>query len=108
MNKQIALLAIGLLAGCSDVAKDTEAALREQMYDSDAAEFRNVRVVSKEAGDVVCGEVNGKNRFGGFVGFRPFVSIRGDDGEVIPFVIDEDAPYMAQRLHEEVCEGDAG
>ncbi len=98
------ILAIGLLTGCSDIASDTETALREQMFDADSAEFRNVRVVSREAGDVVCGELNGKNRFGGYVGFRPFVSIQDDDGEVIPFVVDEDAPRAVRRLHDEVCE----
>ncbi|MBX3429710.1 MAG: hypothetical protein KF779_09020 [Hyphomonadaceae bacterium] len=39
-------------------------------FDPAAAQFRNVRMI--ENGNV-CGEVNGKNRFGGYVGFRPFV-----------------------------------
>jgi hypothetical protein len=49
-----------------------ELAMRQFLYDPDAAQFRNI----KQPGDsplTWCGEVNGKNRFGGRVGFQRFV-----------------------------------
>jgi len=45
-----------------EVAKD--------FLDPDSARFRGV--VPTEKGGVLCGFVNAKNRFGGYVGFRPF------------------------------------
>ncbi len=53
----------------------TEGAARElvapTLYDPSSAQFRNLRV----SGDFLCGEVNGKNRFGAYVGFRPFAGV---------------------------------
>ncbi|WP_347269986.1 hypothetical protein [Rhizorhabdus histidinilytica] len=49
------------------------AATADLLRDPASAQFRKLRVV---AGDddqkVVCGEVNGKNGYGGYVGFRSF------------------------------------
>jgi hypothetical protein len=42
----------------------------EEFFDPGSAEFRNVR----EAVIGYCGEVNGKNRFGGYVGFKAFTT----------------------------------
>ena len=54
-------------------------------FDPDAAQFRNVRAVdvTLENGSSerrVCGEVNGKNRLGGYVGYSMFggVIVSGD------------------------------
>ena len=41
------------------------------LFDASSAQFRNLRA----KGDFLCGEVNGKNRFGADVGFRPFASV---------------------------------
>lgn len=41
------------------------------LFDASSAQFRNLRA----KGDFLCGEVNGKNRFGAYVGFRPFASV---------------------------------
>lgn len=46
---------------------------RNQLKDPLSAQFRKVRVVPYGNGKVVCGEVNGKNSYGGYVGFKPFV-----------------------------------
>ena len=40
-----------------------------QLLDPESARFRDLKIKGKDA---VCGEVNGKNRFGGYVGFQPF------------------------------------
>lgn len=60
----------------------TEAALidaslettRNQLKDPGSAQFRNVRVAQFGPGKVVCGEINGKNSYGGYVGFRSFAA----------------------------------
>jgi hypothetical protein len=42
-------------------------------FDPDSAAFRSLQVTSRSgAGRNLCGEVNGKNRMGGFVGYRRF------------------------------------
>lgn len=48
--------------------------VRETLTDPDSAQFRNLQVYGDGLpGDtVVCGEVNAKNRLGGYVGFRHF------------------------------------
>lgn len=45
------------------------------LKDPDSAKFRNVKV----KWDTVCGEVNAKNSFGGYVGYRRFYAIDGKD-----------------------------
>lgn len=50
------------------------AAVSESLVDPESAKFRNVRTV----GDAVCGEVNARNRMGGYGGFSPFVYRNGE------------------------------
>lgn len=68
--------------------EEVKKTVANSLRDPESAQFRNVRVVElkKRAvfidgkasqsteGFVVCGEVNGKNGYGGYVGFRPFVA----------------------------------
>lgn len=54
-----------------ETAKKT---LADSLRDPGAAQFRNVRTVSYNAGKVICGEVNGKNAYGAYVGFKPFAA----------------------------------
>ncbi|MBH1655824.1 hypothetical protein U4I41_12770 [Stenotrophomonas maltophilia] len=52
-----------------------ERAVRGELKDPDAAHFRDVRAnYTEEFGMVACGRVNAKNDFGGYTGFRRFVS----------------------------------
>lgn len=52
-----------------------ERAVRSELKDPDAAQFRDVRAnYTEEFGVVACGRVNAKNEFGGYTGFRRFVS----------------------------------
>lgn len=46
----------------------------DSLRDPSSAQFRNVRVVPFGQGSVICGEVNGKNAYGGYVGFVPFAA----------------------------------
>jgi len=54
-------------------------AVREQLVDPDSAEFRNMVSVSD---GLVCGEVNSKNRMGGYAGYEKLIYERRDDGSI--------------------------
>lgn len=53
--------------------------VRNELNDPEAAQFRNLRLFSNwtPRESVLCGEVNAKNRMGGYVGFRHFESGAG-------------------------------
>ena len=52
-----------------------ERAVRRELKDPDSAQFKDVRAnYTEEFGVVACGRVNAKNEFGGYTGFRRFVS----------------------------------
>jgi hypothetical protein len=42
------------------------------LKDPAAAQFRNVQLKGLAQGKAMCGEINAKNSYGGYVGFRPF------------------------------------
>jgi hypothetical protein len=48
--------------------EQVKAAVLDQLKDPQSAQFSNVRIV----GGLVCGEINAKNSFGGYVGRRHF------------------------------------
>lgn len=60
---------------------EAETAMSQTLKDPSSAQFRNVRVLrgvpnlKGEPIDVVCGEVNGKNSYGGYIGFSPWIYI---------------------------------
>lgn len=56
-----------------------QAAVANLLKDPGSAQFRNVRVKDYLDGKIICGEVNGKNSYGGYVGFSPFAAST-DDG----------------------------
>lgn len=79
MRKIIAISLFGAaLIGCTDAdignARD---AVRRKLYDAESAQFRNERVYRVDGRTTVCGEVNAKNRMGGFAGFQPFTVAAG-------------------------------
>ncbi|SFB74040.1 hypothetical protein SAMN05216344_102162 [Polaromonas sp. OV174] len=49
------------------------------LNDPQSAQFQGERLFSDwtPGGSAMCGEVNAKNRMGGYVGFRPFVALPG-------------------------------
>lgn len=73
------VVAMIVLSGCgkSDIDRAREA-VAEQLKDPTSAQFRNERVVGSDK--TVCGEVNGKNSVGGYVGFVSYAALRKDDG----------------------------
>ena len=73
---------IAALTGCGQSLEDAAiSVVREKMLDPDAAQFRGVE---KRGEWTVCGEVNGKNRFGAYVGFKKFhASKLGQDWSIL-------------------------
>lgn len=68
-----------LLSGCDLLEKwDAEKAVTGKLRDPSSAQFRNARIVDDQ---VICGEVNAKNAFGGYVGFEPYAVTRGERGD---------------------------
>ena len=62
--------------------------VRQQMNDPDAAQFRNERAAKRGEG-VWCGEVNGRNRMGGMVGFRRYVALMEINDKLMALPEDE-------------------
>lgn len=72
----------------ANITPPVESSVRQEMRDPGSAQFRNLRVLAGEREDqrLVCGEVNAKNGYGGYVGFKPFLVVvqRGaNTGEVL-------------------------
>ena len=88
MNKAIAIIIISLLAstnlhaqvGRAAFSQEAQAHARSLMKDPASTQFRNVivRRDAEQSLNVVCGEVNSKNSFGGYNGFQPFLYMRQD------------------------------
>ena len=67
----------------------------ERLIDPASAQFRSVAVYVGRAGEHygLCGEVNARNRLGGYTGFVPFVApakstrawLRPDEGDTMPW-----------------------
>lgn len=78
---------VALLCGCGESAAQKEARIqvnmkvtaegyvRAKLKDPDSAQFQNQFISSKDA---ACGEVNAKNSFGGYTGFKRYVSAGRD------------------------------
>lgn len=68
-------IAIVALFGCSSkfdggVAPKIHAPLLSSLKDPESAQFRNERLTASGA---LCGEVNSKNSFGGYLGFKHYI-----------------------------------
>lgn len=68
------LLLSGCQGGGATAIHKAEKVIAADLTDPGSAQFRNVRVAQT---GLVCGEVNAKNQFGGYVGFRQFAYADG-------------------------------
>lgn len=74
MLMRVVLVAVGMMLATAAVADDAalikqaEDAVTHNLLDPESARFRDVGV----NGDAVCGQVNAKNAYGGYIGFRNF------------------------------------
>jgi hypothetical protein len=67
----ILLACCALLAGCDPRTNEAHKAVADMLIDPASAQFRNDAYNSKT--ETTCGEVNAKNRMGGYIGFGPYV-----------------------------------
>lgn len=70
-------------------------AISYSLVDPDSAKFREVFIAPNQV--AVCGEVNAKNSFGGYVGFRKFMYSPAKQG------IDGDGSYFVEARWEDRC-----
>ena len=90
------IVVFAIFSGCtteeSGFILDGQKATTERLVDPNSAQFRNVR-----AQDItvslrkVCGEVNGKNRMGGYIGFSGFLTYKIGDKWFVFFESDKGA-----------------
>lgn len=73
------------------IIEQAKTVVASKMKDPDSARFTDVSLQAK--GNMVCGWVNAKNSFGGYVGFRPFVAA----GDYVEIRDDEDAGTLNNR-----------
>lgn len=92
-------LALPALAGAKDSARivEAKAAVTALLKDPASAQFRHV---FEGVAGFVCGEVNAKNAFGGYVGFRIFVVDDKNEAHILdPNAANEDnAAIMSVQL----------
>ena len=86
-----------------------EQEISRDLMDPDSARFRNLRVVNdSKSGKAVCGELNAKNSFGGYVGFAPFLWRENQPDGDLRILIDSDgtSTYRWDKLKriKAVCE----
>lgn len=77
MKRAFAILVAATLSACGSA--EAENAVRRQMMDPDATQFRNVEPCVADR-TIWHGEFNSKNGFGAYTGFQPFFY---ENGQVI-------------------------
>ena len=105
----VAVALAGLLAACagneqSASFEKAKAGIASQLKDPSSAQFRGMKARRTDKGAVVvCGEVNAKNGFGGYIGFTPFIWQEGSFGGTIG--ANGDGAYLVNDFIEALCSG---
>lgn len=47
--------------------------LTKDFFDPDSVNYRGVYITDSDSSQTLCGEVNGKNKAGGYIGYKPFI-----------------------------------
>lgn len=85
--------------------------IQDKALDAESVKVRDLQVAPDGNGNfLVCGEVNGKNTFGGFTGFLPFFGIiypASDENETRASVIRIGSTEIKQKVVQQMC-SDAG
>lgn len=66
-----------------DVIRESTSAVKASLIDPDSAQFRGVKIIRSDGKIVVCGQVNSKNRMGGYIGYQNFIA--GTKGFIMNF-----------------------
>lgn len=79
------------------VISGAQQAVKRQLVDDRSARFKNVYVVAQSSGaKAVCGEVNSKNRAGGYAGYQHFISA----GTESTTYLEEQVPDFAEAWNQ--------
>lgn len=73
--------------------------IASQFYDPKTVEFRNIRFDNEI---LICGEVNGKNMHGAYVGFKRFYALVSDVKEKLMVTI-EDTDDFSNNMINSMC-----
>ena len=84
---------------CHFKKKEVLRGIASRFFDPKAVEFRNV---SFESDVIMCGEVNGKNRYGAYAGFKKFYII-GYGIDKNPWILTEGDEYFNEKFLSEKC-----
>ncbi len=69
-------------------------AVSYSLKDPESAQFRNLFIAGKDDTKAVCGEVNAKNSYGGYVGFKKFITSGAAEMTNIEESDDESGMYI--------------
>lgn len=100
MKKTIQVIALAIFptiifAQDSNLILLTKENVQRQLKDPQSAQFRDVKIVINTLSQqTVCGEVNAKNSYGGYTGFKPFYTT---DGKNIQFIENSEKPYEYKK-----------
>ena len=70
LKNTAALIAFSMLMGCSSSESDLKERVKRTLIDPESVQFRELSM--SVGGACLRGEVNAKNRMGGYVGFQKF------------------------------------
>lgn len=70
--------------------------LASLLRDPDAARYHSERLVTNSSGKSLCGQVNARNAFGGYVGYRAFI-VTHDAVLLAPDAAGEDIDSLTQQ-----------
>lgn len=85
----------------ADRLAQARSALSNLLNDPFSAQYRNVGIYTSAWGTVLCGEVNAKNQYGGYGGYRRFVAA----GRLAYVEQDGLEFYWFQQANSRFCEG---
>lgn len=90
----VAFAALAATACGLTPASQAQDAVRRGLLDPDSAEFRDVSVCLADR-SIIKGDVNSKNTFGGYVGFKPFFY----DGFSVAYAVDDAFTALMDRCY---------
>jgi hypothetical protein len=90
------VMALGSANGPGGLIGAAEVNVKSMLTDPESAQFKDMK--ARTDIKVVCGYVNAKNKFGGYVGFRRFYFKEG--GQV---VVDDGLAYLILHGYEREC-----
>lgn len=110
MRKLIIWVAILLIVftGCAVsiryyIAHQSRQPVLEKLNDPDSAKFRNERFVGGwTISGVMCGEINAKNRMGGYIGYVKYYTVLSGGVPIDSHIVEPDDAFR-ERMFEDTC-----